>query len=387
MKITFFSNYLNHHQLSFCKAMFKLTNGEFTFVATIRTPKFRIALGYHDMNKEFPFVLTTYDSQENVKKANKLALESDAVIIGSNSEKYAIQRIKQNKLTFFYSERLYKKGIAAGISLRSLGSTIKHHTRYLLKPVYLLCASCYTAGDYALAGAYIGKSYKWGYFPETYHYDIDQLISNKQEEQSCTLLWVGRLIGWKHPEYAIEIAQRLRDAGYKVSLSIIGEGELRPILETQIQEFGLQNQVYLKGSMSPEEVREEMEKARIFIFTSDYNEGWGAVLNESMNSACATVTSHAIGSAGFLIKDGENGLIYKSGNTDELFQKVKYLLDNQTEWERMCRNAYETIEKEWNPETAAERFVALAESLLNKGEGDLFADGPCSKAKIRQKRR
>jgi glycosyltransferase involved in cell wall biosynthesis len=61
--------------------------------------------------------------------------------------------------------------------------------------------------------------------------------------------------------------------------------------------------------MAPEAVRDHMEAADIFLFTSDFNEGWGAVLNESMNSACAVVASHAIGSVPFLLKDGENGFI------------------------------------------------------------------------------
>ena len=34
-----------------------------------------------------------------------------------------------------------------------------------------------------------------------------------------------------------------------------------------------------------------MEKADIFLFTSDRREGWGAVANEAMNSACALVVS------------------------------------------------------------------------------------------------
>lgn len=51
--------------------------------------------------------------------------------------------------------------------------------------------------------------------------------------------------------------------------------------------------------MKASEVRSYMEKADIYLFTSDFNEGWGAVLNESMNSGCAVVASHAIGSVPF----------------------------------------------------------------------------------------
>lgn len=54
-------------------------------------------------------------------------------------------------------------------------------------------------------------------------------------------------------------------------------------------------------------VREHMEDADIFLFTSDYNGGRGAVLNESMNSGCMVAASHAIGSVPFLLEDGKRG--------------------------------------------------------------------------------
>ena len=100
MKVTFFSNFLNHHQLPFCLAMDKLTGGQFTFVATTPVPQERLQMGYHDMNKQYPFVLTTYDSQENERLAQMLAMRSDVIITGSASEIYTKMRIEQGKLTF-----------------------------------------------------------------------------------------------------------------------------------------------------------------------------------------------------------------------------------------------------------------------------------------------
>ena len=63
MKITFFSNFLNHHQLPFCLEMCKLTENQFTFVATERIPQERIDMGYADMNVAYDFVLCSYASQ------------------------------------------------------------------------------------------------------------------------------------------------------------------------------------------------------------------------------------------------------------------------------------------------------------------------------------
>ena len=103
MKVTFFSNFLNHHQLPFCLAMDKLTEGQFTFVATTPVPQDRLQMGYHDMNKQYPFVLTTYDSEENEHVAQMLAMRSDVIITGSAPEIYTKMRIEQGKLTFRYS--------------------------------------------------------------------------------------------------------------------------------------------------------------------------------------------------------------------------------------------------------------------------------------------
>jgi len=124
-----------------------------------------------------------------------------------------------------------------------------------------------------------------------------------------------------------------------------------------------------------------MEKSEIFLFTSDRNEGWGAVANESMNSACAVIANSAIGSVPFLIKDGENGYMYKDGDVDEIYSKVKKLLDNAEERKRLSKNAYKTMTDEWNPKNAAKKLVKLSETML---EGEYkpfpFADGVCSRA-------
>ena len=82
----------------------------------------------------------------------------------------------------------------------------------------------------------------------------------------------------------------------------------------------------------------------------------------------------------FLVKDNENGLIYESGNLDMLYEKVKYLLDHPEEQQRLGRAAYSTITEEWDAETAAERFVALAQRILD-GEKypEMYVNGPCSR--------
>ena len=96
-------------------------------------------------------------------------------------------------------------------------------------------------------------------------------------------------------------------------MELIGGGEMFNLISETISEKGLEQNVKLLGTMSPVEVRKRMEKASIFLFTSDQNEGWGVVLNEAMNSACAVVANQEIGAVPFLINHSENGfkMVYR----------------------------------------------------------------------------
>ncbi len=71
-----------------------------------------------------------------------------------------------------------------------------------------------------------------------------------------------------------------------------------------------------------------MERAEIYLFTSDRQEGWGAVLNEAMNSGCAVLTSHEIGATPYLVKDGENGIVFKSRDQKDLNRRLYELMEN-----------------------------------------------------------
>lgn len=382
MKIALFSNYLNHHQLPFCTKMNELTNNQFFFVATSRVSPERLKLGYHDGNKEFPFVVSTYSSKEKTQHSLKLALESDVGITGSAPEIYTKVRMERDLLTFRYSERIYKRGIWRVISPRGLRNMMKLHRKYRRKPLYMLCASGYTAYDYSLTGNYIDKTYKWGYFTDVKNYNLDELFAQKSEGAELSILWVARYIPYKHPEAPIQVAKHLKKKGYAFNMNLIGTGEMESRIREMISENQLNNHVHLLGSMSPEEVREHMEQADIFLFTSDFNEGWGAVLNEAMNSGCAVVASHAIGSVPFLIENGKNGLIYKNGNTKQLCELVEKLIRNPELRRELGTNAYKTITELWNAEVAAERLLVLIKELQEKGSCDVFESGPCSRAEI-----
>jgi len=388
VKLVFISNYISHHQKPFCDAMKQKIGKNFIFMETMPMEKERLDMGWEPIRENYVF--RTYESNESEKKAKKIAVDAEIVILGSASDNYIIPRLKTKKLTFKYAERFYKTGLTLQNLPHAAAGAWLHHGRFQRYPLYMLCASAYTPADAAIFHNYVGRTYKWGYFPEVKRYDVAELMEKKQsaasvgEEHSwISILWAGRLIGWKHPEAAVQLAASLKEKGYFFRMSMIGNGEMEMQLHDMIREKGLEDCVEMLGAMPPEEVRRHMEKADIYLFTSDFNEGWGAVLNESMNSGCAVVASHAIGSVPFLIKNGENGLIYENGNQLDLEKQVLRLLEDGAFRKKIAENAYETMINLWNAETAAERFLTLTEKLLkNENTDSLFLDGPCSKAAI-----
>lgn len=376
MKITFYSNYLNHHQLPLAEEFIKL-GIDYTFVATTPIEEESIKLGYEDMNKKYPFVLRAYEDSESEQKALELCVESDVIILGSAPKIYLKERLKHNKITFRYSERCLKQGLWRLLDPILLLNMYKNNYKFRNKPFYLLAASAYAPWDFKVCGSFINKCYKWGYFPQKIDYDINKLINQKRKNQKLSLLWCGRLIDWKHPEKAIYIAEKLKKDGFEFEMILIGTGPLKELLENLIKRKCLKDYVKLVGAVPSSKVRKYMEDANIYLFTSDYNEGWGAVLNESMNSACAVVASHAIGSVPFLIKHNINGLIYKNNDINSLYESVKKLVLDQKQREEISINAYNTISETWNNSKAAKNFLALVKILENK-EKNNFINEPCA---------
>ncbi len=373
--ITFFSNFINEHQIPFCQAMYDKTNGNFRFVATEQISKERLNMKFVDKSDEFPFVVKSYENDEQYKKALDLGNSSDVVIIGSAPDVFIEERLKQNKLTFRYYERFFKQGKWRILDPRVLRCRYLNDTRHRNKNLHMLCASAYTAPDCRFIFSYPNKTYKWGYFPPIKEYgDIDEVIKNKRKN---SILWVGRQIGWKHPENMIYLAEFLKKQGIDFRIEMVGQGPLENKLKKEISKRGLDDCIKMTGFVSPEEVRNKMERADIFVFTSDQNEGWGAVLNESMNSACAVVANRQIGSVPYLLENGENGLIYNKSKK-KMAECVKTLLTDSDKKKKLQENAYKALTDTWNAHCAAQRLLELIEDIEN-GKEPRYKDGPCSR--------
>lgn len=378
MKLVFVTNYYNHHQASVAQEMYELTGHSYVFIETEAISAERLSMGWGREEKP-SYVLQAYKSKEEKHRCLELIYQADVVIWGSCPFSMLRRRLRAGRLTFAYSERIFKQGFS-GVPF--CGRAIKYFLKLApyQKNHFLLCASSYAAGDYNRIALFRGRCFKWGYFPPTIVYTPQELFSHKAGSRKCLILWAGRLIDVKHPEVPVLLAERLRHSGLDFQMKILGSGALEPQVKSMVEEKGLSSHVEMLGAMPPQAVRQHMECADIFLFTSDCGEGWGAVLNESMNSGCAVVASSAAGSSAFLIKDGENGFIYENGNLEDLFSKVSSLIVQPEMRRNMGIQACHTISDKWNASVAAKRVIELSDALL-KSAPLPFSEGICSVAR------
>ncbi len=370
MKIVFVSNFLNHHQTPVADELYRRLGENYRFISTTETPESFLKSGYPDCRK-VSYNILAYQSEGKRIEAQRFVDGADVVVIGAAPYSWVEKRVESGKQTFIYSERWFKRVPRDYFSLGLWKSLFKYHFRWSRKPnVSVLCSSAFLTKDLDLFGLYRGRRYKWGYFPECPKLDIDSVFS-KRNRECIDIFWCARFIDWKRWDLPILLARKLKDAGYKFRLRMAGGGEDWEKAKRLVGRLNVGDCVALIGNLPNAEILEKMRGSSIFLFTSNRQEGWGAVLNEAMGAGCACVVGDEIGSAPYLIRDGENGFLFKSCSLDDLTKKACRLLDDAAWRERISVAAYETMQNEWSPQVAAVRIMGLA----NK---ESVENGPCS---------
>jgi len=223
--------------------------------------------------------------------------------------------------------------------------------------------------------AFPNKKIKWGYFTAVKPLDLQSILENKAKD-IFKILFVGRLIPLKNPEILIALGNELRKQNIKFEIEFVGVGPLEGKLKENIKQLRLQEYYTFTANVPNQTVLEKMRKAHVLIFSSNKEEGWGAVCNEALANGCALVTTNEIGAAPFLIQPNKNGMIYKYGNLDELINIITHLQGDPELLHKIIRNGYKTINETWSPLNAVENLLLFSKQL--ESEEKIILEGPCS---------
>ena len=376
LKISFFSNYLNAHQLPIAQWLASMPEVEYTHVSLVPGGS---NVGRSNLDNCHPFVLRSYVGPAERAEAMKHVLSDDVVIFQhmAGHEEYVKARAETGLFFFRSGERILKRGDWWRFVPPKRWRTWDWFGRYKHANMRALCIGSMAARDLSLFGFPVDKCLKWGYFPQ-----IVEASSAQMRDPSCSqqvsLCSVQRQIPWKRVDLQLKAAAELKSAGIPFHLTIAGDGECRPELERLAGKLGVDKEVSFVGTLSSEDTRQLMLSSDVFLATSDGNEGWGCTINEAMAAGCAVVASDMMGSVGFLIKGSENGVSFRSGDVNDLAAKLRAVCTSSVLRSSMGTKARGTVAGEWGAECAAKRLVELSRRILS-GEDFAFSSGPLSR--------
>lgn len=153
------------------------------------------------------------------------------------------------------------------------------------------------------------------------------------------IVYSAKYISKKRPQDLLEAFNLIKTDN--TWLIFVGEGELRPQMESYISQHALTN-VILTGFVNQSKIAEYYAIADLFVMCSSLGENWGLSVNEAMNFDVPQVLSDLTGCSSDLVVEGENGYTFKTGDIHELSQKINFVLnDHKLSWKKTSREIIE----------------------------------------------
>lgn len=179
----------------------------------------------------------------------------------------------------------------------------------------------------------------------------------KKANEKMVIISVGRLTWKKGYEYGLQAVAALKDKGMLVEYRIIGTGDhLSPILYA-IQQMGLENTVVLLGELPPDAIRDELDKADVFLHPA-VSEGFSNAVLEAQAMALPVVTTNADGLAEN-VANGVTGFVVPIFDADALAEKLEWCYKNREEFEAIGAAGVERVNKHFKIEEQITKFEAF----------------------------
>lgn len=181
------------------------------------------------------------------------------------------------------------------------------------------------------------------------------------------LVCVGRLCEQKGQLLLIEAASRLAAEGLPFKLILVGDGPLRPQIETLIAQNGLQEHIEITGWASNSEVQQQILASRAMVLPS-FAEGLPVVIMEALALERPVISTYVAGIPE-LVEPGTCGWLVPPGSVEALTAAMRTALLLPVEkLEQMGRVGAERVALEHDAEQEASKLAALFPSNIEKSQ-------------------
>jgi glycosyltransferase involved in cell wall biosynthesis len=180
------------------------------------------------------------------------------------------------------------------------------------------------------------------------------------EDDRVVFLFSAKLVARKDPLTLLKAYESMQH-GDRAAVVFMGDGELRPKLESYADEHDLRDGVRFTGFVNQREIPLHYGMADVFVLPSTY-EPRGAVINEAMACGLPLIVTDRCGSLGDIALPDENAIVYPAGSVPALADAMDRLTQFPADRERMARRSREII-LTWDFARGVEGVKMMLESL------------------------
>jgi glycosyltransferase involved in cell wall biosynthesis len=171
---------------------------------------------------------------------------------------------------------------------------------------------------------------------------------------------IGRFVHKKGFDILIKAFKQVADKKLELDLIIAGTGEEWQICAHLVNELGLKERVKMLGFVERKEVIKLYNGCEFFVLPSRI-EPFGITNLEAMAAGKAIIAADVDG-VPEIIRNGENGILFKPENINELAEKIVWLFENNEIKENMERCGRLLVEKKYDWESIADRYIKIYET-------------------------
>jgi len=184
------------------------------------------------------------------------------------------------------------------------------------------------------------------------------------------VFFVGRLVAEKGVHLLIEAIPRVISHYPQTKFIIGGKGPMDSALRRRAEEIGIYNRVYFTGYIDDETRNNLYKCADLAVFPSLY-EPFGIVALEAM-AANTSVLVADTGGLGEIVRHGQNGLKFYTGNIQSLADNIIFAMQQPGLMQDLKHKASLEIRERYTWDKIARKTKLLYEQLYNNAKNNYW---------------
>lgn len=191
--------------------------------------------------------------------------------------------------------------------------------------------------------------------------DTEMFQPNRKDDGGKRVLFSGRLIAWKGPQFAVKAMPQVLKQHQDVVFVFAGAGDQKPYLR-MLGETGIPKHNYEFGYVNYEEMPQFYSSGDILILPS-LLEGFPIAILEAMACGLPVVASN-VGDVGKLVQDGITGFLIDKGDYKTLADRINMLLADGVLRERISQAARRLVVDNYSATIMGQRTLEVYQKVL-----------------------